>query len=93
MLSALRESLRWKDLQCGATSCTFGGMEYAPSGELTFHRATRDGRDVWVLDAWSQAYVSALNPEIATENRRFVNAAIKRLSKARCPGEPAGTSW
>ena len=93
LLSALRESLRYTELYCTATSCTFGGMEYAPSGELKFHHAVKDGRDTWVLESWSQAYVSALNPEIAAENTRFVNAAVKRLSKARCPGEPAGTSW
>jgi hypothetical protein len=76
-------------LACSGNVCTYGGMEYAPSGTVVFRRSVRDdGYARWTLDAWIQSYEAGLGPEYAEANHRFVQASLRRLAGTGCAGEP-----
>ena len=75
------------ELSCCNNVCSYGGMEYAPSGTLVFKEI--DGQ--WTLIAWTQVYDAALAQDIVDQNYRDVIAGLIRLRGAQCSGEPAGS--
>lgn len=74
------------ELSCWNNVCSYGGMEYAPSGTLVF----KEINGVWTLVAWTQVYEAALVQDLVDRNYRDVIAGLIRLRDTRCAGEPAG---
>jgi hypothetical protein len=84
----IQQQIANNELTCSNNVCSYGGMEYAPSGTLVFHEGA-DGR--WQLVAWTQVYEAALVEDVVDKNYRDVIAGLIKLRDTRCTGEPAGS--
>jgi hypothetical protein len=76
------------ELSCWNNICSYGGMEYAPSGTLVF----KEINGAWTLIAWTQVYEAALVQDAVDKNYRDVIAGLIKLRGAQCAGEPPGNS-
>ena len=86
--SYIKSQLDFLDhLSCAQNICTYGGMEYAPNGDLIFHlRADGD----WELRGWVLNYQAALGEAEQIANSASVHDGLMRLRNKRCAGEPDG---
>jgi hypothetical protein len=75
-------------LSCTQNVCSYGGMEYAPNGDLIFHLRP-DGE--WELRGWVLNYQAALGEAERKANSKSVHDGLMRLRNKTCAGEPDGS--
>lgn len=86
--SYIKTQLGYLDhLSCMQNVCSYGGMEYAPNGNLIFHLRP-DGE--WELRGWILNYQAALGETARKANSASVHDGLLRLRNASCAGEPDG---
>jgi hypothetical protein len=86
--SYIKQQLGYLDhLSCAQNVCSYGGMEYAPNGDLIFHLRA-DGE--WELRGWVLNYQAALGEAEQKANSASVHAGLMKLRTKTCAGEPDG---
>jgi hypothetical protein len=86
--SYIKSRLSYLDhLSCAQNICSYGGMEYAPNGDLIFHLRA-DGE--WELRGWVLNYQAALGEAEQKANSASVRDGLMRLRNKTCAGEPDG---
>ncbi|HTL31691.1 MAG TPA: hypothetical protein VL326_01125, partial [Kofleriaceae bacterium] len=86
----IRERVKNMGLSCAGNVCSYGGMEYAPNGDLVFKEIGPDDDRRWAVIAWTQVYAAALAQDVVDTNYRGAIADMLKLRDTRCAGEPAG---
>lgn len=87
--SYIKQQLSYLDhLSCARNVCSYGGMEYAPNGDLIFHLRP-DGE--WELRGWVLNYQAALGEAEQKANSASVHAGLMKLRTKTCAGEPDGS--
>ena len=76
------------EISCANNVCSYGGMEYAPNGDLMFHLRA-DGE--WELRGWVLNYQAALGEAERKANSASVRDGLMRLRAKTCAGEPDGS--